>query len=324
MENAPSLDDTGRWLDEALAATRAYTRVLRDLASAVDSRIDAQVSAAPTPVLTVADDAHVEVTNDREVARPPERLRQLRARLGLALHYADMAGEHLLPALTWPSHGAGPTEASFLGSLEEERYRLARDIHDGPAQVLANAVLELQYCERLLTRNPSAIPGELAQLEASLRDGLVEVRRLIFDLRPPALVELGLSASLQRYAEEFRERARVEVTVSIPEIEERLTPVQEAAVFRIVQEALQNVHKHAGAKRVWLRVLPGPTDWVVEVADDGNGFVTMHTENGRPTLGLTSMRERAQAIGARLEVSSATGEGTTITVVVPRHISRQP
>ena len=311
MDRSSLPKDPIQWLEDALTATRAYARSLERIVQAIDTDI-----AAPDDAMGefASDDA----PSEGKTAGQSERLWQLRARVGLAYHYAGLAEGSLLPALAQPGQGARMPDSGFLGSLEEERYRLARDIHDGPAQVLANAVLELQYCERLLTRDPTALPAELAQLEASLRDGLVEVRRLIFDLRPPALVEMGLSTSLRRYAEEFRQRAHIAVTLSIPETEERLASTQEAAVFRIVQEALQNVRKHAGATHVWLRVRQRAADWVVEVSDDGNGFVVDYVTGGRPTLGLISMRERAQAIGARFEVSSAPGEGTTITVVVPR------
>jgi two-component system sensor histidine kinase DegS len=244
------------------------------------------------------------------------RLRSFAERLETAIRHGANAANALTPPEDPATSGTVAGAQGYLASLEEERRRLARDIHDGPAQVLANALLELQYCERLLDRDPGALRQEFAVLQKCLREGLGEVRRLIFDLRPPALVELGLAASLRHYLSDFEARTGLETQLSV-DGDERLQPTQEAAVFRIVQEALQNIRRHARASRVSVRLETSPGTWRVLVHDDGVGFDPTQASEGRRTLGLTSMRERAQAVGASLEVSSAPGNGTTVALTLP-------
>jgi two-component system sensor histidine kinase DegS len=244
------------------------------------------------------------------------RLRNLGDRLETAIRHGANAASALAPQADPLATGTVAGAQGYLASLEEERRRLARDIHDGPAQVLANAHLELQYCERLLDRDPGALRQEFAVLQKCLREGLAEVRRLIFDLRPPALVELGLAAALRHYLADFEARTGLETMLSVGG-EERLNPAQEAAAFRIVQEALQNVRRHARASRVEVQLETGPEAWRILVHDDGVGFDPAQGTEGRRTLGLTSMRERAQAVGASLEVSSAPGNGTTVALTLP-------
>jgi two-component system, NarL family, sensor histidine kinase DegS len=201
---------------------------------------------------------------------------------------------------------------------EQERLRLAREIHDGPAQILANAIFEIEYFERLLEQDPDAVREHLARLKVDMREGLSEVRRFIFDLRPPALADQGLFVALRRYAADFQKHFGIPTEVDLPEISDRLSPTKEAAIFRIVQEALQNVQKHGGASRVSVRGAADSTVLILSIEDNGRGFdiakvASRHARN----LGLISMRERAELVGAQLQVTSAPGQGTRISIVVP-------
>lgn len=203
-------------------------------------------------------------------------------------------------------------------AYEQERLRLAREIHDGPAQILANAVFELEYFERLLDRNPTAIKDQLLQLKRDLRDGLAEVRRFIFDLRPPSLDEGGLFIALRRYLAEYGRHFGIKVEVSLPDTHEGLSPADEVAVFRIVQEALQNVQRHAMASRVVVKGATECGELHLQVADNGRGFdLEEISERRSRNLGLVSMRERADQLGASLEVVTSPGSGTTIYLGVP-------
>jgi two-component system, NarL family, sensor histidine kinase DegS len=201
---------------------------------------------------------------------------------------------------------------------EQERLRLAREIHDGPAQILANAIFELEYFERLVEHNPSALKEQLQQLKRDLRDGMTEVRRFIFDLRPPSLADSGFLIALRGYLQDFEKHFGISVEMELPQTGRRLPATQEMALFRIVQEALQNVQKHAAASKV---VVTGEMDPVVlrlSIVDNGRGFdltevASRHSRN----LGLISMRERAELIDARLQITTAPGQGTRISLVVP-------
>lgn len=206
----------------------------------------------------------------------------------------------------------------IIQAYEQERQRLAREIHDGPAQILANAIFELEYFERLIDKDPSSVKSQLAQFKSDMRDGLTEVRRFIFDLRPPSLGDMGLFVALRRYLEDYERHFGIAVESDLPQLRERLPTTKEVALFRIVQEALQNVQKHAAASRVTVK---GEIDSGVLrlcVEDDGRGFdLTEVARRHSRNLGLTSMRERAGLIDAQLQIVTAPDRGTRITVSVP-------
>ncbi|MGH2449673.1 MAG: sensor histidine kinase [Candidatus Limnocylindria bacterium] len=210
-----------------------------------------------------------------------------------------------------------------LESLEAERARLYRDVHDGPAQVLANAIFEMEYLERIAERAPTdvrqSLRTELANLKAQFRSSLDAVRAMIYDLRPPELSQVGLAEALRNYAGEFEARYGLGIACSLAQDETGVGPQQELAVYRVMQEALQNVHKHANATAVriaWERVTPA--GWALHVADDGVGFDLVKVARRPKSVGLLSMRERAELIGGSLQIQSAPGQGTTVTLLVPQ------
>lgn len=209
-----------------------------------------------------------------------------------------------------------------LESLEAERERLYRDVHDGPAQVLANAIFDLDYLERIVDRAPSEVRQtlrtEIADLKGRFRSSLDGVRAMIYDLRPPVLSELGLVGAIRNYAGEYESRYGLRATCDLDPQDTGLSPQQELAVYRIMQEALQNTHRHADATTVrisWRR--DGQRAWILECADDGVGFDLVRAARRPQSVGLLSMRERAELIGGTLQVQSAPGQGTTVTVRIP-------
>ncbi|MHB0869845.1 MAG: sensor histidine kinase [Chloroflexota bacterium] len=213
-----------------------------------------------------------------------------------------------------------PTDSHerILQASEQERIRLAREIHDGPAQIMANAIFEMEFFERLVERDPAAVRDQLAQLKADMRDGLTEVRRFIFDLRPPSLTEEGIFEALRGYLENFEKHFGITVEIELPKGKHRLPGSKEVALFRIVQEALQNVQKHAGASKIAIRGKMTPAVLQLSIEDNGRGFAlaevaSRHSRN----LGLISMRERAELIDAQLDIVTAPGRGTRISLVVP-------
>jgi two-component system sensor histidine kinase DegS len=202
---------------------------------------------------------------------------------------------------------------------EEERVRLAREVHDGPAQVLANSLMLTEQSRDLLhDRRLEPLGLALDRLSASTREGLHEVRRFIADLRPGQLDELGLVGALHDYIRRYRETYHTAVTfeaVPLP----RLSTEAEIGLYRIVQEALQNVHKHAPDAAVSVTFAVQQPDVLLTIRDTGPGFDPREVARraGRESWGLTSMHERAEMIGARLTVHSQPGQGTEIAVVMP-------
>ncbi len=261
-----------------------------------------------------------------ELAEKAYHLRRAVRLMGTAARHLEEEGSRLLSDADGiqPRDEDEPESGShdrIIQAHEQERLRLAREIHDGPAQILANAIFELEYFERLFDRDPTAAKDALVQLKGDLREGLTEVRRFIFDLRPPALSEMGLFVALRGYLQEFEKHFGIAVAAELPATEERLPATVELSLFRIVQEALQNAQKHASASRinVW-----GEMDSLgvrLSVEDDGRGFDPTEVANRRSkNLGLISMRERAGLIGAGLQITSVPGQGTKIGLTVPLEV----
>ena len=160
---------------------------------------------------------------------------------------------------------------------------------------------------------PRSAHAELAFLRTMLRDGLDEVRGFITELRPPA-VDMGLAQALSDRAEEFGERHGIAISVAVNGIDARLSPDAKASVLRIVQEALQNVRKHSAATEVGI-TLEGDH---LAIADNGRGFDVMRLASGASrNFGLQFMRERAELMGATLQIESRQGEGTRILLRLP-------
>ena len=201
--------------------------------------------------------------------------------------------------------------------IEEERVRIARDMHDGPAQALANIVLAAEVLERLVERDPELMSAELAELKSGARAALDDMRRLIFDLRPMTLDDLGLVPTVRKLVREFSDRTGVQARFHVAGDERRLPHALEAVLFRIVQEALTNVRKHARATHVEVVVTQQSGRVAALVRDDGEGFDVAATQalQGRTrNLGLLSMRERAELEHGYLEIRSEIGRGTEVRV----------
>mgnify|MGYP005842121631 FL=1 len=197
-------------------------------------------------------------------------------------------------------------------AAEAERSRLARDLHDAVTQTLFSASLIAEVLPRLWERNPEEGRRRLEELRQLTRGALAEMRTLLLELRPTALMEASLSDLLRQLAEAIRGRARVPVEVSI-EGQAELPQEVRVGLYRIAQEALNNVAKHSGASwaKVELRCEGGRVE--LRVVDDGRGFDIERISSDH--LGLSIMRERAEAIGATLEIDSRLGQWTEVKAV---------
>lgn len=201
----------------------------------------------------------------------------------------------------------------IVKAQEAERQRMAEDIHDGPAQVLTNAIFQVEYLDRMLGEADRATRSELTFLRNMLHSGLDDVRTFITDLRPPT-PDVRLSASLDERAQQLEERHGITVELAIDGLDDRLGAVARASVLRIVQEAIQNVRKHAEASRISIG-LEGDT---LVIADNGRGFDLMRVASGAGrNFGLQFMRERAELMGGGLQIESRQGEGTRILLRLP-------
>ncbi len=235
------------------------------------------------------------------------------------------ADERLLGLLA--AHAAVAMEqARLLGasrelSVAEERARLARDLHDATVQTLFSLSLSAETAASLVGSEPDAAVAELRRIQELAQGAVAELRSLVFELRPPALAEEGLVATLAKHLDALDRSHDFSVTLVVNG-DGRLDPDVEVTLFRIVQEALANVARHAGAHRIDVTVELGGDAVAIEVVDDGVGFDPEARSIRARRLGLTSMRERAASLGATLAVTSTpaptAGHGTSVRVELSR------
>ncbi len=223
------------------------------------------------------------------------------------------SGDDLDPAIAQLSR--------MVQTQEQLRQRIAQRLHDGPAQALANVVLKAEICEKMIDHDMDRTRSELTKLKEVVSATLQETRKFIFELRPMTLDDLGLFPTLKRYAQELTSKTGVQILFSPRGPEQRLPPAIEISLFRIAQEALSNVVAHANASQAVVAVHIHELGVTLTVEDDGRGFDVDRATvdaNGRQTVGLTSMYERAEMLKTHLKIESAPGRGTRVEVTVPR------
>jgi signal transduction histidine kinase len=192
---------------------------------------------------------------------------------------------------------------------DEERTRIARDLHDRIGQSLAYLAFEL---DRIVSHNEGGanIASELEQLRGDVRGVIGEVRDTLYDLRTDVTEEQGFGQVVASYAERVRERSKVDITVH-GDRDNRLPILQEREMWRIAQEAITNVERHAAATELSITWRCNGRSAALEIRDNGNGF-PIGTAGRMDSYGILGMRERASSIGATLDISSSEGQGTTV------------
>jgi len=209
----------------------------------------------------------------------------------------------------------------IIKAQEEERQRVAREMHDGPAQLMSNIVLKAEICERLMDSDPVKAKEELRNLKSIVRDTLQDVRKIIYNLRPMSLDDLGLVPTLQRFILTFQEESNIAVNFKTKGVCEEIKPEISLTIFRIVQESVNNVRKHAEATKVSISLEFLERELRLKVADNGKGFNTeelkTRKDNVNSGFGLYSMRERVDLLNGKFEINSAIGRGTRLDITVP-------
>jgi two-component system, NarL family, sensor histidine kinase DegS len=204
----------------------------------------------------------------------------------------------------------------IIDAQEEERRRLSREIHDGPAQSLANVMLRSELIERTFhQRGVEEAIKEVRKVKEMVREALYEVRRIIYDLRPMALDDLGVIPTLKKYLKNVEEHSKNEIKFVALGDEKRLDPKYEIALFRLIQEAVQNAVKHANAKTIQVNLEVTNQFINIIVADDGVGFDLKERSNS--SFGLIGMKERVDILGGTFKISSEINKGTKIVIKVP-------
>lgn len=209
--------------------------------------------------------------------------------------------------------------AKIIKAQEEERQRVARDIHDGPAQTLANIVIQTDICERLMERDLNEAKKELSQLKKIVRASLQELRKIIFNLRPSSLDNLGLQAVTKRYCEEFQEETGIRTEFRFFGDKARLGSEIEVTIFRLIQEALTNVKKHSKAKNCIVKLEFGDGKANLVIADDGVGFEvsTKDSSDSEQHFGIMTIKERVALVDGSFNIESEPGQGTKLFATIP-------
>jgi PAS domain S-box-containing protein len=239
----------------------------------------------------------------------------------LILLFDNISQRKLAEAELHRSRGAlRALTAQMESAREEERARLAREIHDELGHTTADLKLDLAWLARRLAEagitGRSAIRKRIAAMSRRAEADAQTVRRIATDLRPAVLDTLGLAAAVEWQGREFQERTRIRCEIEATGVLPRVDGLKSTAVFRIFQEALSNVARHAQASQVRVRLAAEPGRLVLRVCDNGRGMT--EAEQSSPTaLGLLGVRERVAALGGDIAIASAPGRGTTITVSLP-------
>ena len=205
--------------------------------------------------------------------------------------------------------------AQVISAQDEERARVARELHDSTAQILTAVMLQLGAAARESTT--PALDARIATLRELAAEALEEVRSLSHTMHPRVLDDLGLAAALEWLARQARAQGTMDVQVDACKFDPPIPPSVAAALYRVAQEALRNAGRHAEARRVDVRLRREGTVAVLEVQDDGAGFNVALAEERRPGMGLFSMRERMGLVNGRLEVRSEPRRGTRVVATVP-------
>jgi signal transduction histidine kinase len=309
----------GEALDETVAGAGVLPRIARTVASALrlpsvavalrDGQVFAEGHAGEGEVLRLPLAYQGEHVGElRLAARGPrdpfaprdlELLRELAVHIGAAGHAVLLAAE------------LRQSRERLVNARAEERRRLRRDLHDGLGPQLVSVALKLEAA-RNRADGAGALRQTLGDLAGQTRAVIADLRRVVHALRPPALDEVGLVAALGQAGEAAAEGA-VEFAYERPDALPPLPAAVEVAAYRITQEALTNVVRHARARRCTLRLVMDRDGLVVEVTDDGAGIAP----DAPPGIGLRSMRERAEELGGRLDVAPAAGGGTRLVALLP-------
>jgi two-component system, NarL family, sensor histidine kinase DegS len=211
-----------------------------------------------------------------------------------------------------------------IEAQEEERKRISRDIHDGPAQDMANIMLRAEYCEKMIDRDLDKAKCEIRELKIDVKNTLDNIRKIIYDLRPMSLDDLGLIPTIEKYIEEFKLENSLNVEFKHRGEFDGLNTGIETAIYRVVQEAFNNIKKHSKARNVAVdfQILEGAKrNIMIKIEDDGVGFSESHYKDKIECkscgFGIVGMKERVEVLEGKFSMDSRENMGTIIKISIP-------
>ncbi len=293
----------------------------------VDANLEAFPRAEIKATYTAAQDAQMRLfmmrsqleqfqTKQRHLHRyraQLEKLAMLAAQIGAAPVHASGGGASDATGLDRQSM------VHIIRAQEDERRRLSREMHDGPAQSLTNLILQAEIVERLFATDPDRARGELGNLKTSANGTFQKIRDFIFELRPMMLDDLGLVPTLKRYTQTFETKYHLPIQVNV-QGERSLSSHIEVTLFRAIQDVLNNVARHAHASHVLVNVDIQSDPVTALVEDDGSGFdvaTALETARQSGSSSLANLEKRVDMLGGRVQIQSATGRGTKVRIELP-------
>lgn len=244
-----------------------------------------------------------------------ERANGLVSKVSVVLNYLNEDFQHV-SELIQDANEKQAFGLKIIEAQEEERKRLSREMHDGPAQMLANILLRSELVDKTFKeRGRAEAIKEMKSVRSMVRTSLYEVRRIIYDLRPMALDDLGLVPTIKKYLTSIEEYNQNTIIFKLHRDTERLPSKYEVALFRLIQEAVQNAIKHAQAEQITVNLEIAPRLVSAIIHDDGTGFDTNTKKEN--SFGLIGMNERIEMLNGELDIQSTPGNGTTVYIRIP-------
>jgi len=207
----------------------------------------------------------------------------------------------------------------IIEAQENEKKRISRDIHDGPAQSLANVIFKAEYASKIIDSSPVKAKREIAELQEDVRNTLKDIRKIIYDLMPMSLDDLGLVPTIKKLISNIMDNSSIHVDLSVAQNAIIDNPLTNLMIFRVIQEAFNNIVKHANCKTVHISLHISDIEIEVIIVDDGVGFDVSKTLEKPLGYGLYNMKERIEIVNGNLEINSILKTGTTINIRIPNN-----
>jgi two-component system sensor histidine kinase DegS len=282
-------------------------------------QIQSQLDEVPPADIRTAYDAALDAQQRLVVMRSQlEKLHSDKTHLERQLEVLKKVREVGPGAAVVESNGRSPMASIevMIQAQEQERQRLSRQMHDGPAQALSNFILQTEIALRLFEVDQEQARQELNNLKASASTTFQKVRDFIFDLRPMMLDDLGLVPTIKRYADHLAEKLGMDVMVNVSGSERRLEPYIEVVIFRAIQELLSNSALHMQASNIKVQIDISEKQVRTAIEDNGRGF-DAHAVPGEAELTIKAIRERMTLLGGSFDLDSVVGQGARFTFTVP-------